>query len=110
MAILTVTEFNPTGVAAAPVAAAGGGDSFPNDGKTYFEITNGDASSKTITFAVTETVDGDLNVPDRTVTVLAGARTRVGPFRPSRYNDANERVAVSYSAVTSVTVEAFKVE
>lgn len=112
MATLTVTSpISRDGVAAAPVAATagGGGDEFANDGRTYLEVTNGGGSPITVTLDIKPTVDGGA-VTDRTVAVAAGARKRIGPFPPKLYNDSTTgRAKVTYSGVTSVTVEAFKV-
>lgn len=107
MAILTVAEIARAGVANTLTAAAGGGDSFANDGRTYFEILNGGGGAITVTFVTQQTVDG-LAVADLAVSVAAGARTKVGPFPPSIYNDANGRVQVTYSGVTTVTVNPFR--
>lgn len=113
MAVLTVTQPVLGGVLAAPVAAAGGGDSFPNDGYTIFRVINGGGSSINVTFDApgavapdqANTFDGDV------VKAVANGATRYfGPFTDkARFNDVNGRVNVSYSAVTSVTVEAIRV-
>lgn len=108
MAVLTVNEISRAGVSGALTAAAGGGDSFANDGRTYLDINNGSGGSITVTFVTQQTIDG-LAVADLAVAVGAGVRTKVGPFPPSIYNDANGRVQVTYSGVTSLTVNPFRV-
>lgn len=108
MAVLTVNEISRAGVSGALTAAAGGGDSFANDGRTYLDINNGSGGSITVTFVTQQTVDG-LAVADLAVAVGAGVRTKVGPFPPGIYNDVNGRVQVTYSGVTSLTVNAFRV-
>lgn len=108
MAVLTVNEISRAGVSGALTAAAGGGDSFANDGRTYLDVNNGSGGSITVTFVTQQTIDG-LAVADLAVAVGAGVRTKVGPFPPSIYNDANGRVQVTYSGVTSLTVNPFRV-
>jgi hypothetical protein len=71
-------------------------------------VVNGSGAPITVTLDIKPTVDGG-EVTDRAVTVAAGARRRIGPFPTSIYNDpATGRAKVTFSSVTSVTVEAFK--
>lgn len=110
MALLTVglAGRNP-GVTLAGVAAAGGGDTFANTGQEQFIIKNGDASSHTVTFGIQQTVDGQA-VSNAAQTVAAGATMMFGPFPIGTYNDTASPplVHVTYSAVTSVTVQVVK--
>ncbi|HEY9353005.1 MAG TPA: hypothetical protein VIP28_07140, partial [Nocardioides sp.] len=53
------------------VAASGGGDDCATGAGVLLVVKNTDASSKTVTLATPETVDGDLAVADRAVTVAA---------------------------------------
>ena len=107
MATLAVSTVSRTGVDIAGVAAGAGGDEFANDGYTFFKVTNGSGGSINVTVDCVATVDG-LAVTDRVVAVAAGASKMIGPFSPSQYNNGNGRVAVTYSAVTTVTVIALK--
>jgi hypothetical protein len=110
MATLTVTSISRAGVAANPTAATSGagGDEFANDGHTFIEVVNGGGGSITVTLDIKVTVDGNA-VTDRTVTVAAGARKRIGPFPTAFYNDPTTgRAKVTFSGVTSVTVEAIQ--
>lgn len=110
MATLTVTAVSRAGVAAAPVAATAGagGDEFENDGRTLVEVVNGGGAPITVTLDIKSTVDGGA-VTDPTVSVAAGARKRIGPFPTGVYNDTTTgRAKVTFSGVTSVTVEAFR--
>lgn len=112
MAVLTVvTPDRNGGEVWALTAAAGGGDSFPNTGKEFFHVKNGSGAPINVTFAHAGQVDaGDANlaVPDLVVAVAAGVERIVGPFPTQQYNDANNRVPVTYSDVTSVTVGVMK--
>jgi len=68
--------------------AVTGGHTFANNGKQFLVVQNGDVGSTTVTIAAWKTEDSDsgLAVPARTVTVAAGARKIIGPFKPSIYN------------------------
>ena len=107
MATLTVQEISRSGITPSYGAAAGGGDQFPNDGRTYLHIKNGGGSSITLTVATQMTVDGKA-VADDAITVTNAQERVVGPFPPGIYNDANGMVQLTYSGVTSVTVGAFR--
>lgn len=111
MAILTVAPISTTQQADALVAAAGGGDSFQNTGKECLRIRNAGGGAITLTvvasgtdpcnYGVAATPAHDLvqSIPnDSAVHVL-------GPFPPKKFNDVNGRVQLTYSGVTSVTVQ-----
>lgn len=106
MAILVPTAPTLEGVALGAVAADVGGDSFPNTGKTLFYVKNGSGASITATFDAPNADNfGIVNdAHDQAVAVAAGAERLIGPFPKHRFNDANERVQVAYSGVTSLTV------
>jgi hypothetical protein len=110
MALLTAVQCDLGGVdlQAVDAAAAGGGDTFNNDGNTYFYADNADASGTDITFDDTGSKDpgyADSFDPDVTVTVAAGDTMLIGPFPIARFGDS---VAVSYTSVTSLTVAAIR--
>ena len=113
MAVLNVQAPSRTG-GAFPVlgAAAGGGDSFANNGSTYFIVNNASGGPIDVTFdspnacnfGVTGAVH-DLVVED----IPTGERWEIGPFDQSRFNDpTTQRVGVSYSGVTGVAVAAVR--
>src|SRR3954471_8190504 len=104
MATLVVQDITTAGqVPSSLVSAAGGGDQFPNDGRTMLEVANGGGGSITVTIASQKPCDqGPTHHP--TLAVAASATKRIGPFDPARYNDSNGMVQVSYSGVSSVTV------
>lgn len=108
MALLTVTKPSLTGVTSNPVPASSGGDTFPNDGFTFLRVKNGGGSSITVTINSQTPCNYGFD-HDMTVTVAAGAEELIGTFPVNRFNDANGYVSVTYSAVTSVTVEAISV-
>jgi len=94
-------------------AAAGGGDAFLNDGRTFFVVTNGGGSPITVTVGVQHTSIkvpglGSVTFAAIPVTVNAGVTKWIAvPKGP--YNDSNGRVQITYSGVTSVTVGAVRV-
>lgn len=108
MAILTVRAPLIGGVTFAMENAAGGGDSFPNSGSEILVVRNGDASGKTVTIDSPGTCNfGAAANAAHDVTAFnipAGQIGIFGPFPMDRFNDANGRVQISYSAVTSVQV------
>jgi hypothetical protein len=85
------------------VAATSGGDTTQTGAGLFLALKNGDSAAHTVTLATPQTVDGDLTVSDRTVSVAAG-KTSVIPLT-DRYRDpATGRAALTYDGVTSVSV------
>lgn len=109
MAILTVNQVTRDGVLYAVVAAAAGGDSFANDGRTLLAVYNAHGSAaRTVSIDIQKAVD-DQDPPSRTVTLTAGQTKLIGPFPTGIYNDPNGLVQVSYSdSANSTYVGAFK--
>ncbi len=88
------------------------GNQFANDGRMGLHVKNAGASPTNATFLTPQVIDGDLAVPDRVVTIAAGAEKKIGPFPPSGpegYNQADGNVYVDWSVGTSVTVNVFRV-
>lgn len=112
MAELTAEEMDLTGLSATYNSAAGGGDSFQNDGNTFLHVKNGDTGGHTVTVAVqkTITIGGvTLSISDPSVTITADGDQFIGPFDRDWFNDNNKLVQISYDAVTSVTVAVMKI-
>lgn len=102
MATLTASPVVRTGLADNPVAASAGGDTLTNTGKEWLEFIN--ASGGAITVTISATIDGTLVALQSIVVPLTTGRRKVGPFPPHLYGTA---VAITYSAVTSLTVGAY---
>jgi hypothetical protein len=109
MAALTVENIGLAGIEPTLVAAAGGGDTFSNDGvATFLVVDNASGGAIVLTFDDTgsvsplaaKTFDADVEV-----SVGAGAVAYIGPFALSRFT---KTVAISYSGVTSLTVGALR--
>lgn len=110
MAVLTATNLARTGIDPVPATAAdAAGDEVLNaGGDVAFLVKNASASPITVTLQVRASGPDGTTVTNPTVSVPAGATRMVGPFPPGIYNDANGRSKVTYSAVTSVTVLALR--
>jgi hypothetical protein len=91
------------------VACDVAGDSFANDGRILLHYRNTNAAARNATInsvkACDQGSDHDVlvNVP-----LTTGERI-VGPFSPSRFNDVNGKVQITYDAVTNLTVAVIKV-
>lgn len=105
-------------VTATPVVRAGITDTLPTtptdvhgnkvlyDPTMWLEVNNGSGSPITVTIDIPRLVDGQA-VTDPTVTVNAGVRKKIGPFTPD-YEQTDGYVWFVFSAVTSVTIGAFR--
>jgi hypothetical protein len=115
MAVLTVQDCALTGLAESLAAAAGGGDSFVDNGKgeTVLEVVNGGGGSINVTITAHEVAAdvpgiGPITIADKVIAVGNGATKLIGPF-PKAYRSAQNVVNIAYSGVTSVTVRAVRV-
>ena len=110
MAELVVQEILLTGLAPAYSAAAVGGDYFVNDGKTMLEVRNASGAPVNVTVASPQNCDQGANHPLVIAVPATIGQRMIGPFLRRRFNDANGRVQVTYSGVTTVTVAAVKLD
>lgn len=108
MAALTVQNVARSGLAPSYSAAAGGGDTFTNDGAVLLHVKNGGGSSINVTVASTAPAGVGLAAANVVVAVPNAGERMIGPFPAAAFCDANGSVAVAYSAVTSVTVAAVR--
>ncbi|MFE6362975.1 hypothetical protein ACFVP3_23625 [Streptomyces sp. NPDC057806] len=88
------------------VAAAAGGDTVQTGAGIFLAVKNGDASPHTVTLVTPGTVDG-LAIADRAVPVPAG-QTYLIPVTDRYRNPSTGRAAITYDAVTTVTVGVFR--
>ena len=104
MAVLAVQTIVRTGAAmAAKVAAAAGGDTFANDGKTFLSVANGGGGALTVTVDASKVCDQGFDHNVAVSVPAAATNYLIGPFP----TDVFGRVAnVSYSGVTSLTIQA----
>ncbi|NUT96729.1 MAG: hypothetical protein HOY78_32380 [Saccharothrix sp.] len=110
MATLTVTRVPLDGglvLEDNDVPASGGGDLAPVGPNRFLFVKNADASSHTVTLATPGTVQG-LDVENPAVVVGAG-KSAVVPL-PRLLRGSNGMAALTYDAVTSVTVAVLELE
>ncbi|MGI5232862.1 hypothetical protein [Actinoallomurus sp. CA-142502] len=83
--------------------ANSGGDQCVTGADVKLLVKNGSGSSITVTLVTPGTVDGDLAIADRQMTVAAGATNGI-PVT-DRYRDpATGLASITYSSATTVTV------
>lgn len=93
-------------------AAAGNGNKFFNDGKTFVRIKNASASPITVTINTPGTVYGQA-LADLTVTIAATGDgdgldfQDIGPFTTT-FNQSDGYVWVDTSLATSITIGAYR--
>lgn len=106
MATLSVVKEAFDGVDVAAASAAGGGDSWPNDGKTRCLFINGSGGAITVTIVTsgTDPTTG-LAIADQTVVVGATSTHMTKPFPIGLFGST---VSMTYSGVTTFTVALIK--
>lgn len=105
MATITPQAVTASGTALTLAAATSGGDSVHNARGATLVVSNGDASSHSVTFTgVVECTQGGLH--DVTVAVAAGATEHI-PVPSQAIDPATGNAAITWTAVTSVTVGAY---
>ena len=108
MAILTVQRPSASGSKITLAAAGVGGDSFRNDGSTYFRVRNAGAGAVEVTFQSTAACSFGVTSDDhdRVVSVPNDSDVyEIGPFDQNRFGTT---VQVNYDGVTGVTVAAVR--
>ena len=108
MATLAVQATSRSGLLKSLAAAAVGGDEFVNTGSEFILIENASVGVITLTIATPQVIDTDLQVAERTVALAATSDYLIGPFPTGAYNDANAKVQLTYSGVTTLTIGIFK--
>ena len=108
MATLTAQKINDLGVIETLVSAGASGDEFVNSGVEVIHIKNKHGST---TFTVTVTAQvtsihhpqfGSVTKSSVAKAVTAGNDAFIGPFKQSAFNDANNKVQITYSAVDAL--------
>ena len=107
----TITPVDPrsaNGALAAPATAAGGGDVIPmQPGKTYLvRVNNGGGAP--ITVSVNDPSVGAAATPEYNAVSVVNATSRSFCFKRANFGTTpTQNIALTYSGVTSVTVEAY---
>jgi len=109
MAALSIQTIAITGIVPSYSAASGGGDTFVcSTDRTYLHVKNGGGSPITVTVVTPGEAAPGVAIADVAVSVSNGSEKIIGPFYAALYQDSTGTAAVTYSAVTSVTIGAFK--
>ena len=108
MATLTVQALSPTAglpsVAGSYAAVAGGGDVFPNNGKTWVQFKNTNAATRTVTFGVNGKAPGGFSITPPTITVpVTTGESIFGLFDPTIFNNSSGQVAMTYDASANLS-------
>lgn len=111
MAALTLQTMTAAGLAPTTTAAGGSGDTVAlasaTDDRTFLQVTNGGASSITVTITDPGLTPAGNAATNPAITVAASA-TKLIPLSPALVNASTGNVSISYSATTSVTVAAVR--
>lgn len=98
----------PTGTTVTYTAASAGGDRLPVGGNVLLHVRNASAGAVTVTLDATGAVFNGQSVPDTSVSVPASGDVFI-PVTAEYTSASDGLAAVTYSAVTSVTVAALAV-
>ncbi len=106
MPLLATEKSDEDGLVATYTAAAAGGDTFVNDGRTILHLKNTDGSPTTVTVtAETPTTQkpgyGTLTKADAVTIMAATSEEFLGPFPGIAFGKVG---VISYSSVTALTV------
>ncbi len=110
MATLATQTIRRTGVTPSYAAAAGGGDQFTPGPRTFLHVKNGGGAPITVTVVTPGSALPDVAVADLAVSVTNAQERMIGPFPPEYFADPalSGQAAITYSAVTSVTIGVFE--
>lgn len=109
MAAITVQQISTSGLTpSAGVAAASGGDTVVNNGKTYIEVVDTGTTAPTVTVSSQAQCDQGFT-HDVSVAISSGSSALIGPFPQNRFNNASGQIEVAYSSATDVTIRALSI-
>lgn len=108
MAAITTQVQAVNGIVITYAAAAAGGDTFTNDGKSIYRVVNAHATDpRTVTF-VTSATFGGLALADNAQAVAAQTTEEFGPFDTKYYGTT---LSVTYSdSAADLTVAAVRLD
>ena len=115
MADLAIQDVVEAGLQVTYVNAASGGDAALNiDGDVILHARNTDVAARTVTVAAQDASEdvpgfGAMTKPNVQVAVPAGEERFIGPFPKRAFNDVSNKVQITYSAVTNLTIAALRV-
>jgi len=91
------------------VACTEGGDAVLNGGFTFLHVVNGHSGAQEVTVNSVAPCSQGFD-HDVVVSVPAGEERMIGPFECGRFNDANQKLAITYDSVTALTIAAIEVK
>lgn len=116
MAAMTIQTIPPTGIVPTYASVTASADTIATGGdeRVMLHVKNGGGSSINVTIPAVNTSArvpgvGDITVANKVVAVPAGSEKIIGPFSAA-YRDGDGLVSPTYSATTSVTAAALKLE
>ena len=108
----TPTDISLAGVLDTTVGVAADGNTFTNTGYEFAEIINGAGAPITVTVDVYPSggpgAPGGYVVTNPEITVANGTRKRIGPFRKRDFNNAAEKVLITTSSQTTITMGVYR--
>lgn len=109
MADLVTQEVDLDGKEEVLGAANAGGDKFVPGENVFLVIKNADATSKTATVVTPKEAFEGAAIADIAIVVPAGKTHLAGPFPANKFGNPSDagKAAITYSAVTAVTIGAF---
>lgn len=84
------------------------GNDFPNNGKQFLSVeNNSDDTALVLTLQTYPkgTTPGGLTVSDKVINMPFGTKKLIGPFPPSLYNDATNRVQFNCNVSADIVVK-----
>lgn len=92
-------------------ANGSGGQQFANNGRRILRVKNASGSPVTVTVLIPATLDGvaPANGGKQVTIPATTGDVTLGPFGATTYNQADGKVYVDFSAVTSVTLAVLEV-
>ena len=108
MATLAVQIATLAGLTPSYGACAAGGDEFANSGREVIHVKNAHTSPWTVTVNSQANCNQGFD-HDAQVSVPNGQERIIGPFPKSRFDDVANKVQLSYSGVTALTIAVIQV-
>jgi len=106
---LTVQEIVRAGLTPVLAAANTDGSYIPNDGRVFLQVKNTNGAAVTVTIDTPGSVDGNAIANLAVIIPLTSGDKLIGPFPPAIYNQSDGTIKVTFSAVTDVTIGAFRI-
>ena len=105
---ITAQSIDRDGLASAFTAANADGHKLLNNGDQFIIVKNGGASPINVTIQTPATIEG-IAIAEVVIAVAASAEEMIGNFPPSIFNQTDGMIYIDFSAVTDITVGAFKI-